>query len=116
MSNTYTAVMVYTNTGQSRIFAADATDSTSSYVELTDVITGNSVGDSLQGQTVVKAMASCENFLYSPGGVVWVDNQNNVLSAIGAENPEQMQPTWQNVNIPIALNYKVKVLTQASVA
>lgn len=116
MSNTYTAVMVYTNTGQARIFAADATDSTSSYVNLTDIITGNQIGDSLQGQTVVKAMATCENFLYSPGGIVFTDNQNNVLSAVGAENPEQIQPSWQNVNIPIALNYKVRVLTQASVA
>lgn len=116
MTETYCAVMCYTNTGQSRIFAVDATDSTSSYAELVDVITGNSIGDSLQGQTVVKAMSTCENFLYSPGGVVFVDNQNNVLSAVGAENPEQFQPSWQDVNIPIALNYKVKVLSQASVA
>jgi hypothetical protein len=115
MSNTYTSVYLYTATGGSRVFAADAADSTSAYVELTDVITGNSLGDSLQGQTIVKVMGSCENFVYSPG-IVFVDNQNNVLGAAGAENPEQMQPTWQNVNIPVALNYKVKVLTQASVA
>jgi hypothetical protein len=116
MSNTYVSVMCYTASGDSRIFAVDATDSTSSYAELVDVITGNSIGDSLQGQTVVKALASCENFLYSPGGIVFVDNQNNVLSAVGAENPEQFQPSWQSVNIPIALNYKVKCLSQASVA
>lgn len=116
MTNVYTSVMVYTNTGASRIFAADTAESTTVYVELTDVITGNSIGDSLQGQTIVKAMASCESYLYSPGGVVFVDNQNNVLSAVGAENPEQFQPTWQNVNIPIALNYKVKVLSQSAVA
>jgi len=116
MSNSYTAVMCYTNTGQSRIFAVDSTDSTSSYAELTDVITGNSIGDSLQGQVVVKALSTCENFAYSPGGIVFVDNQNNVLSAVGTENPEQIQPSWQNVNIPIELNYKVKVLTQATVA
>jgi hypothetical protein len=116
MTNSYTAVMVYTSSGESRIFAVDSTDSTSSYAELVDVITGNSLGDSLQGQTIIKAMGSCENFAYSPGGVVFVDNQNNVLGAVGVENPEQFQPSWQSVNIPVALNYKCKVLTQASVA
>jgi hypothetical protein len=116
MSNSYTAVMVYTSTGESRIFAVDSTDSTSSYAELVDVITGNSLGDSLQGQTIVKAMSTCENFVYSPGGVVFVDNQNNVLSAVGSENPEQYQPAWQNVSIKVELNYKCKVLTQATVA
>jgi hypothetical protein len=116
MANTYTAVMVYTSTGESRIFAVDGADSTTVYVELVDVITGNSLGDSLQGQTIVKAMASTENFVYSPGGIVFVDNQNNVLSAVGVENPEQFQPSWQTVNIPVALNYKCKVLSQPTVA
>lgn len=116
MSNTYTAVMVYTASGDSRIFAVDSTDSTSSYAELVDVITGNSLGDSLQGQTIIKAMSTCENFVYSPGGLTFVDNMNNVLSAVGSENPEQFQPAWQTVSIPVALNYKVKVLTQATVA
>lgn len=115
MTNTYTAVMVYTNQGESRIFAVDATDSTSSYVSLVDVITGNSLGDSLQGQTIVRAMATCENFVYSPG-IVFADNQNNVVGSVAAQNPEQFQPMWQTVNIPVQLNYVVKALTQASVA
>jgi hypothetical protein len=115
MSNSYTSVMCYTNAGQTRVFAVDSTDSTSSYAELVDVITGNDLGDSLQGQTIIKCMAVCENFVYSPG-IVFVDNQNNIVGAAGAENPEQQSPTWQKVNIPVKLNYSVKVLTQASVA
>jgi hypothetical protein len=115
MTNTYTAVMVTTATGVNRIFAADVTDSGSSYGELTDVITGNSLGDSLQGQTIVKAMGSCENFILSPG-VVFVDNQNNIVGTVGAGQPEQAQPQWQTVNIPVELNYTCKVLTSASVA
>jgi len=106
---------LYTNRGESRVFALDATDSTSSYAELVSVVDGNSLGDSLQGQTITKAMAVCENFVYSPGIVV-VDNQNNVLGSIGAESPEQVQPQWQSVNIPVQLNYKIQVLTQATVA
>ena len=116
MSNSHVGVMVYTNTGQHRVFAVDATDSTSSYAECLGVITGNGLGDSLQGQTIVKVMASCENFVISPGGIVCTDNQNNVVGSIGAANPEQNQPRWQEVRIPVQLNYKMKVLTSASVA
>ncbi len=115
MTNTYTAVMVTTASGTNRIFAADVTDHASTYGELTDVITGNSLGDSLQGERIVKAMGSCENFIISPG-VVFVDNQNNIIGTVGAGQPEQAQPQWQSVNIPVQLNYKCKVLTSASVA
>ena len=107
--------MVHTNRNQARVFALDVSDSTSNYGTLVDVITGNDLGDSLQGQIIVKAMAVCENFVYSPG-IVFVDNQNNVIGTCGAESPELLNPTWQNVNIPVQLNYSVKVLTQASVA
>ena len=115
MTNTFTSVMITTATNQSRIFALDVTDSASTYGELTDVITGNSLGDSLQGQTIVKAMGSCENFVISPG-IVFVDNQNNIVGTVGAGQPEQSQPQWQSVNIPVQLNYTCKVLTSASVA
>jgi len=115
MTNTFTSVMVTTASGTNRIFAADVTDSGSTYGELTDVITGNSLGDSLQGERIVKAMGSCENFIISPG-IVFVDNQNNIIGTVGAGQPEQAQPQWQSVNIPVQLNYKCKVLTSASVA
>ena len=115
MTNTYVAVMITTATGQNRVFAADVTDSGSTYGSLTDVITGNSIGDSLQGQTCVSAMAVCENTLLSPG-IVFVDNNNNIVGTVGAGSPEQSQPQWQSVNIPIQLNYTCKALTSASVA
>lgn len=116
MTNTYVSVMITTASGVSRIFAADVTDSGSTYGELLDVVTGNSIGDSLQNQVCVRAMGSCENFLISPGGVVFVDNQNNIVGTVGACQPEQAQPQWESVNIPIQLNYTCKVLTSASVA
>lgn len=115
MSNTTVSVSVFTNRGESRIFTADVTDSGSTYGELSDAITGNSLGDSLQGQTIVKAMASCENFVISPG-ILFIDNQNNVIGSVGVVQPEQVQPQWESVNIGVALNYTVKVLTSASVA
>lgn len=115
MTNTYTAVMITTASGQNRIFAADVTDHASTYGSLTDIITGNTLGDSLQGQTIVKAMGVCENTLLSPG-VIFVDNNNNIIGSVGAGSPEQSQPQWQDVNIPVQLNYTCKALTSASVA
>jgi len=115
MTNSYTAAMCYMSDGSSRIFAADATDSTSTYVELTDVITGNSCGDSAQNLRIVKVMSTCENFVYS-AGIIVVDQQNNVVGSFGSINPEQVAPAWEIVNVPIQLNYTMKVLTQASVA
>jgi hypothetical protein len=115
MTNTYVSVMITTASGQNRIFAADVTDSASTYGSLTDIVTGNTLGDSLQGQTITSAMGVCENTLLSPG-VIFVDNNNNIVGSVGAGSPEQSQPQWQSVNIPIQLNYTCKALTSASVA
>lgn len=115
MSNTYIAVSCHMSDGSARVFGVDATDSTSAYATLVDVVTGNDIGDSAQGLSVIAVLSTCENFCYSPG-VVFTDNMNNVIQSVGSENPEQIQPGWQKVNIPIKLNYKVKALTQATVA
>ena len=115
MTNTYVSVMITTASGQNRIFAADVTDSATVYGSLTDIVTGNTLGDSLQGQTIVSAMGVCENTLLSPG-VIFVDNNNNIVGSVGAGSPEQSQPQWQSVNIPVQLNYTCKALTSASVA
>jgi hypothetical protein len=115
MTNTNISVQCYTNQGQYRIFNIDATDG-SSYVEMTDLITGNGLGDSLQGQVIVKAMGIVENFCTSPGGIVFIDAQNNVIGTVQPAQPEVQQPEWQSVYIPVALNYSVKATTSASVA
>jgi hypothetical protein len=47
---------------------------------------------------------------------VFVDNQNNIVGTVGACQPEQAQPQWESVNIPVQLNYTCKALTSASVA
>ena len=118
MTNTYVAVACYLNDGSSRIFAVDSTDAAiaadPTFQALTDVITGNSLGDSAQGRTIVKVMATCENFVTSQG-ILFVDQQNNVVGSVGAINPEQQQPMWEPVAIPVQLNYTCKVLTKASV-
>jgi len=115
MTNTYTSAMCYMSDGSNRVFAVDATDSTSTYAELLDVVSGNSLGDSAQGLQIVKVMATCENFIYSPGIIV-VDQMNNVVGSFGAVSPESQTPLWEKVAVPVQLNYTMKVLTQASVA
>ena len=118
MTESYTSVMCYMNDGSSRIFAVDSTDAaitaSPTFQELTDVITGNSLGDSAQGLVITKVMATCENYVTSQG-ILFVDQQNNIVGSCGAINPESMQPQWDLVNIPVALNYKCNVLTKASV-
>ena len=118
MTESYTAVACYMSDGSSRIFAVDSTDAAISasqtFQELTDVITGNSLGDSGQGLIITKVMATWENFVTSQG-ILFVDQQNNVVGACGAMNPESLQPQWEPVSIPVALNYKCQVLTKASV-
>ena len=115
MTNTYIAAMCYMSDGSSRIFSVDATDGTSTYQEMTDLVSGNSLGDSAQGLQIVKVMSTCENFVYS-SGIVVVDQQNNVVGSFGSINPEQQAPAWEQVAVPVQLNYTMKVLTTAAVA
>lgn len=116
MTETYTSVMLYLNDGTSRVFCADATDSTSSYVELTDLLSGNSAGESMQGRVIIKSFGLCENFAISPGGAIVVDQLGNAIGNLGLVAPEQQTPNWEPVQIPIQLNYKIKVLTSQAAA
>lgn len=108
--------MLYLDDGSSRIFCADATDSTSAYVELTDLLSGNSAGDSMQGRTIIKSWGLCENYSISPNGAIVIDQLNNPIGNLGLVRPEDQTPAWEMVAIPIQLNYKIKVLTSAAVA
>jgi len=114
MSNSIVTVGMMTNTGQEYIFSSDVTDG--SFQEITDLITGSGLG-SLQGQTIVKAMAHCENFVTEGGGVVIVDPQNTPIAVLPVCQLEQNNPMWQDVSIgPINLNWAMKVFSSATLA
>jgi hypothetical protein len=115
MTETYVSVSLYLNDGTSRVFCADVTDG-ATYVELTDLLSGNSAGESMQGRVIVKSYGVCENFSTSPGGAIVVDQLGNAIGNLGLVHPESQTPNWEAVQIPIQLNYKIKVTTSASVA
>lgn len=106
------ALCVYTNTGTSRIFVV--TPSGAATNELLDLQTSNSIGDTLQGQRIVKAFAtSIDGNKVETPGVVVVDNLGNVVGSVGFAAPNLQQPQFTAKSIPVALNYKAQFLTNA---
>ena len=108
------ALCVYTNQGIARIFTG--TPSGSGTTQLTDLQdSSNNIGDTLQGQTVVKAMLTSVDGskLVSSGGA-WIRNASGQLAGvIPASNPIKVEPMITNCNIPIALNWTASLVTNA---
>ena len=106
------ALCVYTASGTSRIFVV--TPSGAATNELLDLQTSNSIGDTLQGQRIVKAFATSidGNKIETPGVVV-VDNLGNVVGSVGFAAPNLQQPQFTAKSIPVALNFKAQFLTNA---
>ena len=82
--------------------------------ELVDLQTSNSIGDTLQGQTVVKAFCTSVDGskIETPGAVV-VDALGNVVGAVPMVSPGPMQPLFNSYRIPVNLNFKAQFLTNA---
>ncbi len=106
------ALCVYTAQGTSRIFVNTPVGAATN--ELLDLQTQNSVGDTLQGQRIVKAFAtSIDGTKVETPGVVVVDNLGNVVGSVGFAAPNLQQPQFTGKSIPVALNYKAQFLTNA---
>ena len=107
------ALCVYTNQGVARIFTGVAASGTVALTDLQD--SSNSIGDTLQGQTVVKAMFinSDGSKIVSSGGA-WIRNASGQLAGVvPASNPQEVEPMISTVNIPIALNWSASVVCNA---
>jgi len=107
------AVACYTNSGISRIFTATATGAAT--VELTDLQTSNSIGDTLQGQRIIKWVgSSVDGAKIETNGFYVVDALGNVVGACPASDPSDNQPQFSAAyNVPVALNYKCQYLLNA---
>lgn len=106
------ALCVYTRSGVSRIFVVTPTGAATN--ELVDLQTSNSIGDTLQGQTIVKAFSTSVDGskIETPGAVV-VDALGNVVGAVPMVSPGPMQPLFKSYSIPVNLNFKAQFLTNA---
>lgn len=107
------AVAVYTNNGTERIFTVTPSGAaTNTYVDLQ---TGNGLGDTLQGQAILKAYAtSVDGAKIESLGAFVVDAKNNVVGSVPISNPINSQAVSEgSYPIPVALNFSMIVKTNA---
>jgi len=103
---------VYTARGVSRIFHVTPTGGATN--ELVDLQTGNSLGDTLQSDRIVKWFGtSVDGAKIEDQGFAAVDALGNVIGSCSATNPIVQQPAFAFASIPIQLNYKFQFLTNA---
>ena len=106
------AMAVYTARGVSRIFHVTPTGGATN--ELVDLQTGNSIGDTLQGDRIVKWFGtSVDAAKIETQGFFVVDALGNVIGSCAAGSPIVQQPSFSPASTNIALNYKAQYLTNA---
>jgi len=112
-ANRTASLLVKTSNGNSRIFTGLPTGAGTT--QLLDITDSNSIGDTLQGQTIVQAcLLSVDGSKIVSSGGVWIRNASGQLAgAVPSSNPTTVEPMWSNVNIPIALNFTASVVTNA---
>ena len=117
MSNTATdrqvALTVATNRGVYAIFQNTPTGA--GEFELTHAITGQSIGQSLDGQTITHAFLSAygHNNIISGGGAYILNGSGSVVGAASAMDSQLGALSWSRVNIPIGLSFQAVVRTDA---
>jgi len=106
------AMCCYTASGVSRIFVVTPTGGATN--ELVDLQTGNSIGDTLQGQRIVKWYGtSVDGSKIETQGFFVVDALGNVVGSCSATSPIVQQPLFSFAATNIALNFKAQYLTNA---
>jgi hypothetical protein len=103
---------VYTARGVSRIFHVTPTGGATN--KLVDLQTGNSLGDTLFGDRIVKWFgSSVDGLLIETQGFYAVDALGNVIGSCSATDPITQQPAFSMASVPVALNYEFQFLTSA---
>jgi hypothetical protein len=108
------ALSVYTNRGDCHIFAV--TPSGGATNELVSILTGNGIGETLQGQTLITAFAtSIDRVKLAPSGmgVYVVDDKNNIVGSVVATAPSTQQVRFNQCSIPIGLNFQAQAITSS---
>jgi len=108
------ALAVYTNKGRCHIFAVTPTGGATN--QLVSILTGNGIGETLQGENLVSAYCtSIDRVKLAPSGmgVYVVDDKNNIVGSLLANATTTQQPMFNPCNIPINLNYQAQAITSA---
>jgi len=82
---------------------------------LVSIITGNGIGDTFQGQTIVQAWASSVDGikLTTGGGLAVLNDKGVPVGVIQCTDANSQTPEWIQTNIPIALNYAAQAVTSS---
>ena len=111
-ANRTCAFVAHCNDGTQRVFTA--TPSGAATTSLTDTITGNQIGETLQGKRITHAMAlSVDGKKIVSGGVVVVNAQGAVVGVMGTGSPIEAQVCFSPFNTAIGLNFDAQIVTNA---
>lgn len=96
--------------GTQRAFVA--TPAGAATTNLVDTITGNEIGETLQGKKITHAMAlSVDGTKIVSGGVVIVNAQGAVVGVMGVGSPIESQVCFSPFNTAIGLNFLAQIIT-----
>jgi hypothetical protein len=111
-ANRTCAFVTHCTDGTQRVFVA--TPSGAATTALTDSITGNGIGDTLQGKTISHAMAlSVDGTKITSGGVVVLNAKGSVVGVMGVGSPIESQVCFSPFNTRIGLNFVAQIVTDA---
>ena len=100
--------------GTQRAFVTATPPSGAATTNLTDSITGNSIGDTLQGKQISMAMAlSVDGTKITSGGVVVLNAKGSVVGVLGVGSPIDSQVCFSPFNTRIGLNFVAQIVTDA---
>ena len=80
---------------------------------MVSILTGNNIGDTLQGQVVTKAWLTSidgTKIISGAGGMV-ADDRNTVVGSVSSTDPSLAQVLASPCAIPIGLNYQAQLIT-----
>ena len=109
----YSVLTTYTSAGNCRMFVA--TSSGGATNSLTDLQTGNSIGDTLNGQTIIQAQFNSVDGakIISAGGSQILDSAGRLVGTVPSSAVQNVQMEMSDVRIPISLNYAAQWVTSS---
>jgi len=111
-ANRTTTFVAHCSDGTQRAFTATSSGAATS--SLVDTITGNQIGETLQGKKITQAMAlSVDGSKISSGGVVIVNAQGAVVGVMATGSPAEAQVCFSPFNTAIGLNFDAQIITTA---
>ena len=112
LTNRACTFVAHCTDGTQRAFIA--TPSGAATTSLVDTITGNQIGETLQGKRISHAMVlSVDNDKIISGGVVVLNAQGSVVGVMMAGNPKEAQVCFSPFNTAIGLNFDAQIITSS---